>query len=160
MKGDRKPPRGISSRLLQPQSLTSYHPRQEGFPISWLPLLSLEPRPPPPANPTSFSSTKCQAACVGETSSPFLASRPPVLPATRPPARPRWQAAPFPPRPRRPPARPPARRPGTRGTNSARSCTRQTPVPLGLREIWREKHRQQWAHSREVYEISHGPCCV
>lgn len=31
-----------------------------------------------------------------------------------------------------------ARRPGTRGTNSAGSCCRQTPVPPGLREIWSE----------------------
>ena len=31
-----------------------------------------------------------------------------------------------------------ARRPGTRGTNNAGSCCRQTPVPPGLREIWSE----------------------
>lgn len=134
---------GIGLGFLRLYSLTSYHLHQKEFLISWLPLLPLQPAHPA----THFSFTKCHAACVCKTSCPLPAALRRALPATRPPAPPPRQAAPFPPRPRPPPA---ARHPGTRGTNSAGSSTRQTPVLPGLREIWGRKHRQQRARSREV----------
>lgn len=112
---------GSGLGLLLPSSLTSYHPHQEEFLISRFPLL-LESAPPPP--PLSFHKAS-RGVCVRDVG-PLPAALRPALPATRPPAPPPRRAAPS----------HPACRPGTRGTNGAGSCTRQTPVPPGPREIW------------------------
>lgn len=121
-------PRVISLGLLLPQNLTSYHQHQEVFFISKLFPLRLEPSPPRTPAPTYFHKVSGGKSVRDVAPPPGL---PPSLPATRPPARSASVASCSLPTP----LAPTARHPDTRGTNSARSCTRQTPVPLGLREI-------------------------
>lgn len=90
-----------------------------------------------PARHPFFFHKVSRGVCVQDVVPPPSGSPPRAHP-------PRLRGEPLPSHPAR------GRRPDTRGTNSAGSCTRQTPVPPGLREIWGRKHRQQWARSREV----------
>lgn len=130
------PPRAPGLGLLRSEGLPS-HSRRRGK----SPLL----RPPDPRLPLGRGP---QCADAGS-------------PAPRRPPRahpPHLRGEPLPSHPAHARAR--ARRPGTRDTNSARSSTRQTPVRPGLRETLCESIGNRGARSREVWEISHGSCCV